>query len=146
MKIYFDNCGLQRPFDDRSQPRIEREADAIVEVLSLCESGNLELISSETLEFEIGLITDTERKEASLEILKIARETIFITTELEKRALEFAVYGIKALDALHLASAEAENADYFCTTDDKFLKKARTVSGLKMKTVSPIDLLEEALK
>jgi predicted nucleic acid-binding protein len=35
-------------------------------------------------------------------------------------------YGIKPLDALHLASAESGKADYFCTCDDKIIKKIVT--------------------
>jgi predicted nucleic acid-binding protein len=47
------------------------------------------------------------------------------------------------LDALHLASAEKGKADYFCTCDDKFLKKAKKISDLVIKVISPIELIEE---
>lgn len=47
-----------------------------------------------------------------------------------------------ALDALHLALAEAAGEDYFCTCDDKFLKKAKAMTDLKTKAVSPIELGE----
>ncbi|UCE06159.1 MAG: PIN domain-containing protein [bacterium] len=46
--------------------------------------------------------------------------------EIENRANEFVNIGINPLDALHLASAEYIQVDYFCTCDDKFFKKAKT--------------------
>ncbi len=53
MKIYLDNCALQRPLDDKSQMRIHLEAEAILSVLTLCKAGELDLLSSEALELEI---------------------------------------------------------------------------------------------
>jgi hypothetical protein len=49
MKVYLDNCCLQRPLDDKSQIRIALEAEAVLSILAICESGILELISSEPL-------------------------------------------------------------------------------------------------
>lgn len=47
-----------------------------------------------------------------------------MTQELESLAKRLKASGMKPLDALHLASASISKADYFCTCDDKFLKKA----------------------
>ncbi len=47
------------------------------------------------------------------------------------------------LDALHLASAQEMQADYFCTCDDKLLKKAKALCGPGLKVVTPIQFLEE---
>ncbi len=68
MRVYLDCCGLQRPFDDRSQPRIAVEAEAVLAILALCESHHLRLISSEALLFEIGRIPDQTRKDDALEL------------------------------------------------------------------------------
>ena len=147
MKIYLDNCSLQRPLDDQTHERIELESKEIIRMLSLCESGSLTLVSSEVLQIEINRISDLERREASLEILRIAGETIAVTSEIKERARELGQYGLKTFDALHLASAEAAKADYFCTADDKFLKKAKTAQdNLRIKVVSPLELMEEILK
>ena len=51
MKIYLDCCSLQRPFDDKSQPRIAVEAEAVLIILTMYESNQLTLISSEALHF-----------------------------------------------------------------------------------------------
>jgi hypothetical protein len=53
MKIYLDNCALQRPLDDKLQVRIRLEAEAILSTLELCKVGTLDLISSEALELEV---------------------------------------------------------------------------------------------
>jgi len=62
---------------------------------------------------------------------------------MEERADYFVKKGIKPLDALHLASASISKIDYFCTCDDRFLKKARTIIELTTKVVSPTELVEE---
>lgn len=52
-------------------------------------------------------------------------------------------FGLKPLDALHLASASISKVDYFCTCEDKFLKKGKSFVGLKIKVISPIELAME---
>ncbi len=95
---------------------------------------------------ELNDASDLERRETTLGVLKIARETIVADAKIEKRAREIEKSGIKPIDALHLASAEAGQAEYFCTCDDKLLKRAQTQSDLKTKTISPIGLFEEIIK
>ena len=143
MKIYFDCCSLQRPFDDKSQPRVAVEAEAVLVVLALCESGQLELISSDALLFEIGHIPDHERETDVLSILTIAKITLNLTPKIEKLARNLGKSGMKTLDALHLAFAFDSKVDYFCTCDDKLLKKARNLSGLNTRVVSPTELVME---
>ena len=143
MRIYLDCCSLQRPFDDKSQPRIAVEAEAVLVILALCESDCLKLISSDALLFEIGRIPEQDRKDDALAILKIAEETIELTIEIEALAGKLGASGLKPLDALHLAFASASKVDYFCTCDDKFLRKAKSLEGLKIKVVSPTELVME---
>jgi predicted nucleic acid-binding protein len=112
-------------------------------ILALCESHQLRLISSEALLFEIGLIVDQTRKDDALAILKIGEETIELTAEVESLARKLRSSGLQPLDALHLASASIAKADYFCTCDDKFLRKARILEGLDTKVVSPTELVME---
>jgi len=143
MRVYLDCCSLQRPFDDRSQPRIAVEAEAVLVILALCESQQVRLISSESLLFEIGRIPDQTRREDALTILRLAKETVELTTEVEVLARILMASGLKPLDALHLASASTAKADYFCTCDDKFLRKAKTLNGLETRVVSPTELVME---
>ena len=49
--------------------------------------------------------------------------------------------GIKAMDALHIASAEAAECDWFLTTDKGILKKLRQLGP--MRIANPIDFVME---
>ncbi len=101
MRIYLDLCSLQRPLDTKDQIRIAVEAEAILVVISLIESGDIELISSESLLFEVARNPNQTRREYVLEVLRKTREFVELNEEIEKRAREFLTFGIKALDALH---------------------------------------------
>ena len=104
------------------------------------------MISSDTLVFETQNNPNLTRKEYALEVLAKAAEFIGLNEEIEKRAQEFDKIGIKPLDALHLASAEEVKVDYFCTCDDRFLKQAKKLKNLKVKVVSPLELIQEIEK
>jgi len=53
--------------------------------------------------------------------------------------------GIKPLDALHVASAEAGNAAYFCTCDDRLLKRLLARTDLQVTVVTPLELIQRVL-
>lgn len=145
MKIYFDTCGLNRPLDDKTQPRIALEAEAVLAVLSFCNFGASSLVTSEILEFETSRNRNSQRRTYVFETLAMAEERILVTDEIRNRAKELEKIGLKTFDALHLACAEAGEVDYFCTCDDRFLKKAKLLKQLKLKIVSPLELAEEIL-
>ncbi len=138
-----DACSLQRPLDNKSQIRVALEAEAVLGVLALCEAGDLELLSSEVLVFEVERTPQLSRREYGREVLAKARAFISLNDSIVERARIFTTAGVKPLDALHLASAEDAQADYLCTCDDRFLKKARNLPNLNLKVVSPLELAEE---
>ncbi len=142
MKIYLDVCSLQRPLDTKSPIRIVLEAEAILGIVAACEAGDIELISSEALLFEVNRNPNLTRRDYVLEVLSKANEFIEVDEQAEKRAKEFNAIGIKPLDALHLALAEKARVDYFCTCDDRFMKKAKSIA-VKTKVVSPLELIKE---
>ena len=146
MKIYFDLCAIQRPLDTADQIRIILESEAVLGLLSVCESGQAELISSEALIYEAEQSTLPIRREHSYAVLEKSKEMIFITEKEKSRALDFLTIGVKPLDALHLALAESGQADYFCTCDDNILKKSKQINDLKVKVLSPVDLVQEIEK
>lgn len=143
MRIYLDVCCLQRPLDDRSQVRVNVEAEAVLAILHLVEAGQLRLLTSEVIQFEAGRVPSKERRDRVAEVVKLAWEMIELTDAIEMLADEIIKSGVKPLDALHLAAASAAAADYFCTCDDKLLKKALALTGLSTKVVSPLDLIAE---
>jgi len=144
MRIYLDTCSLQRPLDDRSQLRIAIEAEAILGILTwLSKTDTLDLISSDALLFETKRIPNVYRKHYVLEVLEKSNIFIELNDRIEMRARVFHATGIKPLDALHLAYAEVAKADYFCTCDDKLLKKAKILEDIETKVISPLELIIE---
>jgi len=103
----------------------------------------LQLVSSDALLLEIGFIPEKNRKDDAYAILKIAKQSLDLTPEIENLSRSLEVSGLKPLDALHLAFASDAKVDYFCTCDDKFLKKARRIEGLYTKVISPTELVME---
>lgn len=56
------------------------------------------------------------------------------------------IYVIICLFAKQIASAGDAQGDYFCTCDDKFLNRAKAIQRIKIKAVSPLELIEEIEK
>ena len=143
MKIYLDVCAIQRPLDSATHLRVALEAEAVLGILALCESGIVEIVSSDALVYETEQNPWPLRQEHAWAVLSSAREHIKISEKIEQRAQYLLRQGFKPLDALHLAMAEAGAVDYFCTCDDRLLKRARRVRDLRVKVVSPLDLVKE---
>jgi predicted nucleic acid-binding protein len=146
MRIYLDNCCLQRPLDDQTQPRIKVETEAVLAILASVQAGDVRLLSSEVLEFEIGRIPDEQRRSEANAVLELARERLTISDESQAHAEALEAQGIGAIDALHLAAASSASADYFATCDDRLLKKAQQLQGLVCKVVSALGLVSEVTK
>lgn len=139
--IYLDVCCLNRPFDDQTQPRIKLETQAILEIITYCQSGEWELINSTVLESEIAQTPNQKRKEEIQEYLLLAKQKILITPEIIKKAKKLTSLGVKNFDALHLACAE-NKADIFLTTDDRLLNKVVSFQDtIKIKIANPITWL-----
>jgi predicted nucleic acid-binding protein len=141
MRVYLDACSLQRPLDDRSQPRVNLEAEAVLTILRLVESGDLVLVSSDALEFEVDRTPDAERRTAGKDILKLAGQALHLGAEVEADAAALIQSGVKPLDALHLAFASRAGVEYFCTCDDKLRKKAQRLKAVKTTVVTPLELV-----
>lgn len=145
MRIYLDLCSIQRPLDFTSQVRIQLEAEAIIGIISLSAEKKVEFVSSAVLELENDNNPYEDRRTYAQNILDQASMKIEYTDDIKERAKEFSTFGIKAFDALHLASAESAAVDYFCTCDDRLLNRGRQITSLKVKIVTPIELIQELL-
>jgi predicted nucleic acid-binding protein len=145
MRIYFDTCTLQRPLDDRSQARILLEAEAILTLLGLCEQGKLLLMTSDVLRYETQNNPHPQKRAFVEKILQQAGEDIALTDVIEDLAQTYAQAGIKAVDALHLASATSAGVDYFCTCDDRFYRRAIQLPQLTFKVHMPLGLVQEII-
>jgi len=139
-----DNCCLNRPSDDQSNPRIHLESEAIKTIIDLIEKGTWTLLSSDVLDYEISNTSADKRRRNLLGINNMAIKTISLTNLIKDRANYFESFGIQAFDAMHLACAE-NNSDILLTVDDRFIKKANKINDLKIKIKNPLQWLGEVL-
>jgi len=138
MKLYLDMCVLKRPFDDCTQPRIQREALAVLAVLERIERGLDQLVWSSALTVENEADPDPEPKAQVRSYEKLASITQGLTVEIEARARALVAVGIRPLDSLHISLAEAANCDSLLTCDDKLAKRARRQKVL-IQVLNPIE-------
>ncbi len=112
-----------------------------VEVRFDGEAGQIDLIASDALLFEAERNPHVVRKRYVFDVMATTGDFVRTDPQLEERARLLVLAGLKPLDALHLASAEAGRADFFCTCDDRLLKRARVVAAPPTKAVSPLSSL-----
>ena len=144
MKIYMDNCCLNRPFDNQANLRVHLEAEAIKTIITLIEQQEWQLVSSKILKFEISKIADESRKKELMVMESLSSKIIQLNPLIATRANEFERFGIQSFDALHLACSE-NNADVLLTVDDKFIKKAQCINKLNITVCNPLVWLNEVL-
>ena len=147
MKIYFDVCCLNRPFDDQTQDRIHLEAEAILSIFNYSRMSGWSIIGSDAIEFEIGRMPDHDKR-LMVQILSTVHDArVKVDAEVEQRALELKRVGLKPLDALHVACAEKAKAEVLLTTDDHLLSKAVQIKKiLKVRIENPLRWVTEVLK
>jgi predicted nucleic acid-binding protein len=134
-RIYLDTSVYNRPFDDQTQPRIWLETLAFAVILQMVESGSLELVSSSVLEYENSRNPFPLRREWVNRCLKLASHHQAVDEEIKRRAQELEQQGLKAVDALHVACAEAAGAVYFLTCDDRVVRRYR---DKELQVLNPI--------
>jgi hypothetical protein len=123
MLLYLDNSVLNRPFDDQRQPRIWFETLSLSLVLTLIETGEAKLIRSPIHDLENGRNPFTLRRRWIEKCLRLAEASVALSAPIKSRALALEQAGFKALDALHLACAEAAGAERFLTCDDRLIRR-----------------------
>ena len=144
MKIYFDNCCLNRPFDDLNTHALCMECEAILSIIDVCDTGHWMFFSSDILYDEILAMTDMDKREKVLLLYASAGSHIDLTEEIAARANELSRLGIKSYDALHIASAESADADVFLTTDRRLINAARRLN-VTMLVQNPLIWITEVL-
>ena len=141
MKIYLDNCCFNIPFDDQSQLRILLESEAKLRIQESIRSGTFELVWSYILDFENSKNPFRERREQIIKWRTYSDKDIEESEEVLNIASMIMNHGIKKLDSLHLACAIKANTDYFLTTDDGVIKKAKHIKNIQI--VDPIGFIKK---
>src|SRR5438046_1074330 len=104
-------CSIQRPLDDKTQPRVSVEAEAVLTILGLCEKGSAQLVVSPSLRFEADRNPRPLRREYALAVLGKASVDARSGGPANEPARQFHAAGIKPLDAAHLAAAVEAHVD-----------------------------------
>ena len=142
MRVYLDVCCYNRPYDDQSQLRVAMEAQSKLHIQTLIKNGDLDLIGSYTLDYEISRNPYEMRKQSIVQFLQenmkgyvgIERAEI-----LQPMAEEIMRTGVKEKDAYHLASAIYAGCEYFISTDQRLLK----YRSEKIRLATPIEFVTE---
>jgi predicted nucleic acid-binding protein len=144
MKIYLDNCAINRPFDDQSQERIRLETEAVLLILTRLTRRDWTWLGSQALEIEIKRTPDAEQQARLQRVVDFIQLSVEIGLNELARAGELERLGFVGFDAVHIACAESGQANVFLTTDDRLLKLAKRHSKkLHVQVANPLDWIKE---
>jgi predicted nucleic acid-binding protein len=144
MKVYLDLCVYNRPFDDQGQPRIVVETVEFMFLLEKAINKQITVINSFALEYENSKSPLIDRRDKIEDLLKIASGYVKYSEKLENRAKEIEKKGFMAMDALHIACAEAAKSDFFITCDDLLLRKGEANKDkVKVRIIGLMEFISE---
>lgn len=144
MRVYLDVSCLNRPDDDQQQARIRLETEAISIIMERFEEGRWLHLASDIAVIEINANSDVYRHRRALSLLPDRSEIAPLSDAIWLRAMECQDMGLKPADAVHVAAAEAMQADVLLTCDDRMLKTGvRNRKRLHVRIANPLSWLEE---
>jgi predicted nucleic acid-binding protein len=140
MRVYLDTSVYNRPYDDQKQIKVNLETQAILIILNLIETKQIESFNSSVLEYENHKNPFPIIRKSIKQYLN--KTTLFqpLNETIRKRAKQLETQGIKAIDSLHIASFEASGSDDFITCDKRLINRCKT---LNIKAINPIDFIQE---
>ena len=131
-----------RLYDDQSQLRVHLKTQAKLHIQDMIKTGNLSLIGSYTLDYEVSQNPFEARKKAIRQFVD-QNMTAYVGVERDTPvsaiAEEIMRSGVKEKDAYHVAAAIYASCDYFITTDYRLLKYRDS----RIRLCSPIDFIIE---
>jgi len=141
MRVYLDNCCLNRPFDDQSSLTIRLETEAKLHVQDLIRMGQLALGWSYILDYENAANPYDERRQEIQQWEALADVSTPESPDILVDMNRCITAGLKPVDALHVACAVALQCDVFLTVDKGIHKKKRNIHGVRI--LNPIDFIIE---
>lgn len=137
IKVYLDTNVYNRPFDDQTQPRIWLETLAFAVILQMTDAGSIALVSSSVLAYENSRNPVPARRRWVERCLAGADVYQPVDEDIRARAEELEEAGVRPLDALHIACAEAAGSNLFLTCDDHLTSHYEG----ELKVMSPVDFV-----
>jgi len=152
MLVYLDTNVFGRPFDDRSQVRVDIEAQASLAILSMIEQKKCNCLSSDILELEVAR-SPLPKRIRMRSLIMLCSGHISESREVKNLAVKiFERCQVDARDALHIASACVGKAIYFITCDDEITRKAKTIeedlSGFayNLQIMNALNFIKEVIR
>jgi len=126
MKLYLDNSFLNRPFDNPLVGMNSKEGAVLFDIIRLTREGRMQLVGSAMIEIENAANEIAARKSFVDSVMNLAATYQHLTDSSVSRAQTIVREDrLQPLDAVHLASAEAAQVDFFLTCDYTVLKRYR---------------------
>jgi len=146
LKIYPDSCIYGRPNDNQTQPDIKAETLAIYAIFDVCRIAGHIFIGSTYVEDEIMANSNATVRDAAHDFFK---DTVPYCADLTAadimRAQVFMAQGLGKGDSLHLAAAEAADADVLLTVDKDFERIAANNKLSKVRVLNPLKVIKEII-
>ena len=136
-------CVYNRPFDDQLQYRINTETQIFIILMSMILEGRLELVNSFALQYENSKNTKIENMLRISDILEYSKNYISYDKWILERSIQLEKYGLKGMDAIHIACAEKAKADFFITCDDGLIKKLEKIDKIEVAYYNIIDFVSK---
>jgi predicted nucleic acid-binding protein len=126
MKLYLDSSFLNRPFDDPLAGMNRKEGEVLFDIIRLSREGKIQLVHSAMIDVENAANEITARKSFLDSVMHLADTYQNLSDSIVQHAQTIVQeYQLQPLDAVHLASAEATQVDFFITCDYTVLKHYR---------------------
>jgi predicted nucleic acid-binding protein len=106
----------------------------------MIEAQEIELVSSSVLDYENSRNPYPLKQAAMNRYLQLANFRQEVNDAIRQRAEELEHNGIKALDALHVACAEAANSDFLITCDKRLINRCSVPT---LQVINPVDFVLE---
>ncbi|KYC36887.1 PIN domain-containing protein [Scytonema hofmannii PCC 7110] len=139
-RVYLDTSIYNRPFDDQTQPKIFLETQAVILILQMIEGKSIELVSSSVLEYENSRNPFPLKQQAMQQYLQMATVRQQADETIKQRAKQLEQQGLKAIDALHVACAEASGTNYLITSDKRLINRCQK---LTFRVINPTNFILE---
>ncbi len=139
MRIYLDNCCFNRPFDDQGELRVRLEAEAKLDIQRRVREEELDLVWSYILDYESEASPFLERQQAMKAWKNMAVCDVEEKASILSQANRISRKGVASKDALHVACAMSAGCEYFVTTDDRIIKRLKTLAGIKV--INPVEFV-----
>ena len=124
MKLYLDNSFLNRPFDDPLIGINKGEGSILFDIIRSAKEGRVWLVCSAMIEFENLANEIAARKRFVESVMNLAATYQNVSDSTVHRAQTIVQeYRLQPLDAVHIATAEAAQVDFFITCDYNLVKK-----------------------